>query len=719
MSRSRNKSRRLSGKVTNTDGMDMIDNADFNEENQENSGFGVNNDQAEKKNRRRSRQKNRRRSARFSLGGKGVRKTNVGEEQSVLTDFELTSMYKATIEMSTQNKINSKNAFQLQLIDRINQVVDVVTGNGSSVANENAFQHAGCVVEAAAKIYDARVEETYKNTQRFVADLARSNMKNGEEQEIDDDDATASDSAKEAAKARRSKRLGVAKTLETNLNSINICKSDLECDVNPLFEKMSQKFDEGGARGLLLGNVPISDGPKIVIGGLEPVVEKEESEEDDDDKESNQTENAAVEPMMFLLQMDTSALCKAASTRKLCSDTPAFYNWYDKYAGNDNTSSSPSKNGADMEQNVNNGASSSSSGMNMDDDDDDFDAHAGGDGDMYDAFGGDDFGDDFGLCDDGNTKSMGMGNNNNKFNNNDFQDDGPSVATNGSSAYSYYEVSAAPAQAANWTNKKSNWAGQGHNKHWKLFDTPSTSGSSSTKGGKKQKTPKETFVMDFTAEPIDVKKAFATSRAATTQSQKSLDAQHSDLQSYLLPDDAHYEMKDLQRLFFRPTAFVRAASGNNNTQQNDNDDNGFGDMTNGARDDNDDFGGDDWGDDNMAFGEDASASVFVAPQNDDDLDLVDDANLTEKIDIGYATTRKVFDIKQLKGEFWSHLSTTAPVKPDCKEVFENIQEESQEIVNEKIEKVFDGAATFTGTLDKVGFFFFFKFLYSLMLLDFN
>ena len=34
MSRSRNKSRRLSGKVTNTDGMDMIDNADFNEENQ-------------------------------------------------------------------------------------------------------------------------------------------------------------------------------------------------------------------------------------------------------------------------------------------------------------------------------------------------------------------------------------------------------------------------------------------------------------------------------------------------------------------------------------------------------------------------------------------------------------------------------------------------------------------------------------------------------------
>jgi condensin complex subunit 2 len=680
--------------------MEMIENADFND--QENAGgFGANNDDEERKQRRRSVKRSRRRSARFSLGGKGVRKTNVGEEQSVLTDFELTSMYKATIEMSTQNKITSKNAFQLQLIDRINQVVDVVTGNGGSSANENAFQHAGCVVEAAAKIYDARVEETYKNTQRFVADLARSNKKNGDDDMEEEDGATASDSAAEAARAKRSKRLGVAKTLETNLNSINITKSDLECDVNPLFEKMSQKFDEGGARGLLLGNIPITDGPKIVIGGS-PVL----TEDDTDATSSSFTETGAAvnpaEPVMFMLQLDTSALCKTASKRKLCTDTSSFYVWYDKYVGNVNGAQG---NGSTITVEHGDTDGGMYDGIMNEDEDDTFDVAGGDGGDMYDDYdGGEDFGDDFGLCDDGNqhqqhgnNSAMGGGGSDT------FEDKGPNVAMNGTSAYSYYDMSAAaPANAtANWTNKKSNWAGQGHNKHWKLFDTPSSSSlSSSASKQKKKRTPKEVFVLDFSADPIDVKKAFAASRAATTQTQKSLDLQHADLKSYLLPDDAHYEMKDLSRLFFRPTAFVRADSGQGHHDMDE--DGSFGEMNEGDRGD-DDYG-DDWGGNNdMAFGEDASVSVFSAPQNDDDLNLLEDANMTEKIDIGYATTRKVFDIKQLKGEFWSHLSATAPVKPNCKELFENIQEESKEKVDEKIEQVFEGAATFSGTLEKVRF----------------
>jgi condensin complex subunit 2 len=685
------RNRRLSGKVPaiTDSGLDMIENAIFDD--QENAGgFGANNDDEERRQRRRSFKKNRRRSARFSLGGNGIRK-QVGNEPSILTESELTSMYKTTIAMSTQNKINSKNAFQLQLIDRINQVVDVVTGTGtsSSEANENAFQHAGCVVEAAAKIYDARVDETYKGTQRFISDLART-AKNGNNDAAEDESLAADP---ETAKAKGSKRLGVAKTLETNLNSINICKTDLECDVNPLFEKMSQKFDEGGARGLLLGNVPISDGPKIVIGGIVAAdIEEEQQQQQQQQNQQDSSSTAAdpSEPTMFSLQMDTNQFCQLSSTRKLCTDTASFYNWYDMYTGQDNSTDSSSSFSSSFSSNSHQLDQDERDGSDIfDDDDDDYAA-----GDMFDDFGNDDMGDDYGLCDESNNTC-------NSNNGGISEESGPNVAMPGRSAYSYYQMPTPSETTANWANKKSNWAGQGHNKHWKLFDTPSNS-SSDTASKKKQSAPKEVFTLDFTAEPIDIKKAFCTSRAATTLSQKSLDEQYSNLKSYLLPDDAHYEMKDLQRLFFRPTAFVRAAKQKLSENGEDGNNDGFGDMSA-----DDDWGGDDWGgDDDMAFGEDASSAVFVSAASEDDLDLVEDANKTERIDIDYATTRKVFDIKQLKGEFWTHLSVAAPHKPECKEIFENVEEETPEIMNKKIDEVFDGAATFSGTLDKVKIIFF-------------
>ena len=191
----------------------------------------------------------------------------------MLTESELTSMYKATIEMSTQNKINSKNAFQLQLIDRIDDVVNVMTGTGDNADSHSNFQHAGCVVEAAAKIYDARVDETYKGTQRFCADLVRS--AGAVDNKDEDVDANNGDGEARESKAKASKKLGLARTLETNVANINIRKSDLECDVDPLFEKMSQRFDEGGARGMLLGNCLFQVVPASSLGMLKyPQLEK-------------------------------------------------------------------------------------------------------------------------------------------------------------------------------------------------------------------------------------------------------------------------------------------------------------------------------------------------------------------------------------------------------------------------------------------------------------
>lgn len=47
-------------------------------------------------------------------------------------------------------------------------------------------------------------------------------------------------------------------TLEKNTANIDANKYDVEFDVDPLFQKTSAKFDEGGARGLLLNNLTVS-----------------------------------------------------------------------------------------------------------------------------------------------------------------------------------------------------------------------------------------------------------------------------------------------------------------------------------------------------------------------------------------------------------------------------------------------------------------------------
>ncbi len=51
-------------------------------------------------------------------------------------------------------------------------------------------------------------------------------------------------------------------------------KLDAAYDIDPIFHKMSQKFDEGGAKGLLLVNLGVaSDGCRIVLDSKEDTTE--------------------------------------------------------------------------------------------------------------------------------------------------------------------------------------------------------------------------------------------------------------------------------------------------------------------------------------------------------------------------------------------------------------------------------------------------------------
>ena len=72
-------------------------------------------------------------------------------------------------------------------------------------------------------------------------------------------------------------------------------KLDAAYDIDPIFHKMSQKFDEGGAKGLLLVNLGVaSDGCRIILDSKEDVMEDVECDNTNSNNEDDQNEEENV-----------------------------------------------------------------------------------------------------------------------------------------------------------------------------------------------------------------------------------------------------------------------------------------------------------------------------------------------------------------------------------------------------------------------------------------
>ena len=104
--------------------------------------------------------------------------------------------------------------------------------------------------------------------------------------------------------------------------NINMSKLDSAYDIDPLFHKMSKSFDEGGAKGLLLGNLGVStSGCHVVFDSKEaapaaaaekkPELEKieEGAEEDEAEEEGTAEEDeAGAGPAWKESQIDITSL---------------------------------------------------------------------------------------------------------------------------------------------------------------------------------------------------------------------------------------------------------------------------------------------------------------------------------------------------------------------------------------------------------------------------
>lgn len=211
--------------------------------------------------KKKNRQRRRRRSSwarededdlkqRHREGGQPHRESSCSSE-------EVAEMYRKVIKMASENKITTKNAWSLSLIDHMSEVV--VGADDDDVDDqvdrekrlrqrqEHAvnFQKASCTLEAGVKIYCSRVDDTFDSSVRALERLHRRSQKQTDHEEEVEEALDEEDTA-----TKKKTRKPATKTLVEDEELISLAQVDEE---EPTSFALAQRgVDGGSARDLLL-----------------------------------------------------------------------------------------------------------------------------------------------------------------------------------------------------------------------------------------------------------------------------------------------------------------------------------------------------------------------------------------------------------------------------------------------------------------------------------
>uniref|UniRef100_A0A8C0FFB5 Condensin complex subunit 2 n=1 Tax=Bubo bubo TaxID=30461 RepID=A0A8C0FFB5_BUBBB len=158
--------------------------------------------------------------------------------QTGWTNSQISDHYSTCIKLSTENKITTRNAFGLHLIDYI---TDILKQKDSEVTN---FKVAAGTLDASAKIYSVRVDAVHTDTYKVLGGLGTDSAP----AENTDKDGP----APEAVKRVQTKKKHSFKTIEQNLNNINLSETNRRCEIDPMFQKTAASFDECSTAGIFL-----------------------------------------------------------------------------------------------------------------------------------------------------------------------------------------------------------------------------------------------------------------------------------------------------------------------------------------------------------------------------------------------------------------------------------------------------------------------------------
>ncbi|KAL3863722.1 hypothetical protein ACJMK2_005465 [Sinanodonta woodiana] len=567
---------------------------------------------------------------------------------SGLTAAQLSEHYASCIKLSAENKINSKNAFGLHLIDYMSELL-------KKKELEN-FQVASSTLDASAKIYAGRVDAIHAETFKVLSGLGRGSDKPKESDEAEGDEGQKEDGQTEQedeGSQKKKRKVRKSKTVETNLKNINVNKLDLAIEVDPTFQLMSAAFDEGGTSGLLMNNLRcFDDSQELVLDSTTIVTHA--------DINTLSQQSQQIRKMVDLSCIQETRICKNikyfnASIQSSCIPGSKD-NVFDMDA---ETEPIPESTEPNLTM-IGGGDGSFSS----DGDNDGEAAHINQDETMAG---------DSQYIGDGKAAQLvqlALSNLTHSTTGSLMQ-----VLATTPSDYSYFNKALLRA-----------WAGPSH---WKIGPVSRDSKLKSMKATDKPKTKKAAFRIHFDVE-LDFEQQFKISKA-TCLTKGTLSKYNKDLTT--LPKDHHYDANKLFRLFLRKKIMIKRQEENtqevddvidNYDYDNENDKENYCPNKMDGGDDDDDSGdfnftaeGNEFGNSLDMFSQ--SQQNFTASSSMDGTILSGDKLLAQpykvaKIDIEYAKTAKKLDVKKLKSTMWNVL-TKHELSP----------EEAQNINNNSVE----------------------------------
>ncbi|XP_063788091.1 condensin complex subunit 2 isoform X2 [Pseudophryne corroboree] len=164
-----------------------------------------------------------------------------------LSNAQISDHYSTCIKLSQENRITTKNAFGLHLIDYMG---DILKEKDSELTN---FKVAAGTLDASAKIYAVRVDAVHADVYKVLGGLGKESQgpERGENQDVED--------AGKEPDSRRRKRQHSVETIEQNLNNITRSATERSNQVDPLFQKAAASFDECSTVGVFLSTLRCSD----------------------------------------------------------------------------------------------------------------------------------------------------------------------------------------------------------------------------------------------------------------------------------------------------------------------------------------------------------------------------------------------------------------------------------------------------------------------------
>ncbi|KAK9421910.1 putative Condensin complex subunit 2/barren [Seiridium unicorne] len=169
--------------------------------------------------------------------------------------------FEEWMKMATDNKINATNSWNFALIDYFHDMSLLKEGDGVN------FQRASCTLDGCVKIYTSRVDSVATETGKLLSGLADSNSKKKDREEGDGEESEEEidEDGNVIRKKKQKRQRSSEATLAPSFASLQLKKLELEFAVDPLFKKASADFDEGGAKGLLLNHLMIDGQGRIVF----------------------------------------------------------------------------------------------------------------------------------------------------------------------------------------------------------------------------------------------------------------------------------------------------------------------------------------------------------------------------------------------------------------------------------------------------------------------